>query len=565
MKAIEASPKSIARILREHEFIIPEYQRKYSWETEECEQLWDDLSNFLDNTDSQQEKYFLGSIVVYPNQDNEKIWEVIDGQQRLTTLIMLIKILSNKLSSHTILHKIMYKEDPITGDITKEPRLTSMVQGQDEKESFMAILSGNADSLGKTNLFRNNYDQLNQSLSDWWHLKDPEQREKIINILQNNVVMLPIECASLDDALTLFETINNRGKQLSDADIFKAKIYNAVAADERDEFINRWNDLRWNDSEDDHEYLFRVYMHISRAKQDDTGKEMKLREYLMTNDLRDKKQLSANWRNIMETMECYRVAKRRYISDEALMQAYERIYRMILYYSHYQYIHYPIYVFLNKYTQRQEERSLLPPDMHKAYINLMNNTIRYFYIKRMVRKDCKNITYKVCADIFHERDYVAQYRNSITDDDMERFRAQLNIFDIERYKFGIVLLNTYLSLNSDAERIAYGDFLNQSKKIHIEHILPKNWNHYDGWTEASHARDINKIGNLIPLEAKRNIKASNEFFSRKQQEYKKSAVKDALALSQKMPATWYPEDVEKRQQESLTRLMNFFTKFDTVI
>ena len=78
-----------------HEFIIPEYQRPYSWGNEQCDRLWEDLSGFLeratDGVGDDNDQYFLGSIVVYPNPDDMRILYVVDGQQRLTTLIMLVR------------------------------------------------------------------------------------------------------------------------------------------------------------------------------------------------------------------------------------------------------------------------------------------------------------------------------------------------------------------------------------------------------------------------------------------------------------------------------------------
>ena len=82
-------------------FIIPEYQRPYSWTINQCETLWDDLYEFIfpdDNADNFDERneYYLGSIVTFSNKENEKDKEVIDGQQRLTTLTLLLRAFWDK-------------------------------------------------------------------------------------------------------------------------------------------------------------------------------------------------------------------------------------------------------------------------------------------------------------------------------------------------------------------------------------------------------------------------------------------------------------------------------------
>ncbi|MBQ9896027.1 MAG: DUF262 domain-containing protein, partial [Synergistaceae bacterium] len=80
---------------RESDFLIPDYQRPYEWDDEECQTLWDDIfafafpdDNYL-NFDDNNDEYFLGPIVVFKNERNKL--EVIDGQQRLTTLMLLLR------------------------------------------------------------------------------------------------------------------------------------------------------------------------------------------------------------------------------------------------------------------------------------------------------------------------------------------------------------------------------------------------------------------------------------------------------------------------------------------
>ncbi|MGI0440018.1 DUF262 domain-containing protein [Helicobacter himalayensis] len=75
-----------------HRFLIPQYQRPYRWEAKECEELWDDIVRVFDNKNLENfEEYFLGSIVAYRSNDNKNTLEIIDGQQRLTTLSLLFR------------------------------------------------------------------------------------------------------------------------------------------------------------------------------------------------------------------------------------------------------------------------------------------------------------------------------------------------------------------------------------------------------------------------------------------------------------------------------------------
>ena len=115
-----------------------------------------------------------------------------------------------------------------------------------------------------------------------------------------------------------------------------------------------------------------------------------------------------------------------------------------------------------------------------------------------------------------------------------------------------MLLSAYLNPNQD--RGAFSQFMDG--KYDIEHILPKKWNNYDGWTDALWRDQLNNLGNLIPLGRALNIAAKNEFFVRKKEEYAKSAIQDAqdlLALPE-----WTPDALIDSQEEKIARILMYF-------
>ncbi len=554
MKAIQANPLPVARVF-DREFVIPDFQRPYSWGEEECEQLWEDISSFLSDINDSKETYFLGSIVVYPYEENDKVWGVIDGQQRLTTLLMLIRALFAKAGTKTILEKKLYKADPNTGDVIRNaPRLESKVlagDGQNDYKDFQKIMKLDFSDMPAKNPFRLNYEILRKKLEPWWEEKTPEQRDKAITAFQNNIVMLPIECNSLDDALKLFQIINNRGMRLNDSDIFKADIYGMSPKEHRENFIKRWSDL------DDHETLFRIHMHILRAEGDDTGKETALRPYIKKYFARSNAP-TKDWDSVVCSLENYHLihTNRTTWSDESAKDDATIFWKILEQYPNI-YWCYPLYVFLLKHGKRENDDFSLAKEKQKEYIELLKNTVRYFYIKGVVyntANSVKDTTYKACAAIAHDRDYAAEYRKNIdAKKDLDAFDKKLTNTDYGRCEKGLVWLCS--SLNSNQNRSEYAKMIEQCQ---TEHILPWKWNNYDKWCDTSHQRDIGKIGNLIPLEWKLNIQASNEFFKRKQTKYEDSKIQDALDLSKKDPKYWYPEDVKQRQETSLHRLEKFF-------
>ncbi|WP_334090517.1 DUF262 domain-containing protein, partial [Helicobacter typhlonius] len=140
--------KSVLKYLSENKFLIPMYQRPYTWEEEQCEQLWNDIVGFFDNEERQQDdEYFLGSVVMY-KQDGKQ--NIIDGQQRTTTLSLLLKALYDKASKDkseeikeliTNLESCLWDTDDISGKVDYgNPHLQSDVAGDEDKAMLESIL-----------------------------------------------------------------------------------------------------------------------------------------------------------------------------------------------------------------------------------------------------------------------------------------------------------------------------------------------------------------------------------------------------------------------------------------
>jgi len=87
ISAINAKPENVQQFLT-NSYVIPDYQRPYSWDKEQCSKLWEDITDFFENQNEEDSPYFLGNVVVY-NENKKRI--VVDGQQRLITLNLLVK------------------------------------------------------------------------------------------------------------------------------------------------------------------------------------------------------------------------------------------------------------------------------------------------------------------------------------------------------------------------------------------------------------------------------------------------------------------------------------------
>lgn len=146
MAEMKTERKSVFEYLSKNKFLIPIYQRKYTWGIDECEQLWDDVMMFFENKDEDEEEYFLGSIVMYKDKGRQNI---IDGQQRTTTLSLLIRVLYEKAKNHKDEHILvnslsncLWEVDQRNGKIDFDKKhLISEVAIDGDNEILESILS----------------------------------------------------------------------------------------------------------------------------------------------------------------------------------------------------------------------------------------------------------------------------------------------------------------------------------------------------------------------------------------------------------------------------------------
>ena len=533
MKTITAKPEDI-RTIFSREYQIPMFQREYSWEQEQCETLWDDLIYFHNEKDK-KDKYFLGNIVVHPIDESEK-FSVIDGQQRLTTLLLLIRALFDNAGTVKALEECLKIKDKLSSELTNNIRLNSDVIENDKKNLEKIILEGRCDD--ENSRLYINYDMFKKKISDCKQGKTSDELNKLILTFLDNVVLLPILCETEDDALNIFETINNRGLSLSDADIFKSKLYAGIESSKRSEFIDEWNELY------DQEDLFRILMYICRAQENDISREKGLRSYFSskTGRLQNPGDVMASLKKINAIIDT-----KTGIYNDSLWNILEN-------YPN-QYWRYPLYVFLHKYLIWKKDGELyLPEEHYEEYKKLVMLTTAYYFVKGVVYNSVntvKDTTFKVCAKIENNDDYLSEYIDNMGND-LKIFYDKLKSADLGRCKRGIILLSGFLNKSQSVEDF-YDLILNSN--IEIEHILPRKWSDNNDWDEQEAKEVMETLGNLAPFEKKLNISASNEFFKKKKNAYKESRfadIQDLVKLDK-----WDYDEVKIREKNIISRIKSF--------
>ncbi len=346
--------------------------------------------------------------------------------------------------------------------------------------------------------------------------------------------------------MTIFETINNRGMSLSDADIFKAKLYHNVPKEQQSAFISDWSALSKPD------WLFRIYMHVLRASKGDTGKEIGLRSYFTP------REIFADWETVLASLKKIHAIDTGNYGDDNDYSITDSLWAILKTYPN-QYWNYPLYVFLHKNGTHDDMSGFaLPHEKLEELNTLLEETVRYFFIKGVVHNAVnvvKDTTFRVCEKIANDGDYLSEYKTSITPNERAEMLARLEGNRYGRYMRGLVLLTAYLNRSQDKE--AFVDFA--WGKYDIEHVLPRSWNNFDGWTEETWAERLHTLGNLMPLERAINISASNEYLKRKKIKYKDSKSQDAHDIANNVPDDgWTPSKVDDVHIEKILRLSEFF-------
>ena len=563
MSSLNAESKTIEEFIggRKNLFFIPDYQRPYSWEDEECETLWNDIFAFAFPDDdcskfnSDDDEYFLGSLVVFKN-DNNQI-EVIDGQQRLITLTLLLRAFyqafgdnMNDEDSHDIkrdIAKCLWKmsERDKNPDMN-EIKIFSDVAAENEAKDFANImLAGEADKNSKTR-YALNYRLFQKKIKEF-HEEYPSYFSMMPDRILSNCSMLPIETESQETALRIFATLNDRGKPLSDSDIFKAKLYNAYSKhNQKDLFISRWRDFentcakilvtgKSNPVDD----IFMRYMFYARASKNirDTTTP-KLRDfYSLDNDkfsllARDYEQ---TFRNLMTLAEFWKDIS---VLDSARFSERVRKYLFILHY-----VPNNMWTFLTSvyFMTNKDSRGMLS---EKKFFEFLTKITAFMIASRITRPGNTTPFFNAMADIAAGH-HVAFKGYEF---DIEQLRDAIRKFDFNDSRKITRSMIAWYIFQDELQEV-----LSLDQKFDTEHILPRKRER-----ELINKANLESLGNKSFLERDINIRASDYRFSDKANYYlgnrgKASTKIHELSELAKTHKDFTEQDIEQRNNIIINR------------
>jgi hypothetical protein len=254
MPKIDAKEKAIRDVFhRDYAFSVPAYQRPYSWGTDQAKTLLSDLlaasATFsVGMSVNAVTPYFLGSIVVI-KQENQPEAEIIDGQQRLTTLALLISALRTLFTDDkrkaTFGEFVLEQGDPLVGT---QDRCRLVLRARDHaffeanflRHPTFAQLAGLLE--GKLSDPQRHLAENAKALLDELSKLDPARRETLAAFLLQHTYLVIVSTASLESAFRIFSVLNDRGLDLTVADILKSDIIGRIPTIAQDAYVKKWED-----------------------------------------------------------------------------------------------------------------------------------------------------------------------------------------------------------------------------------------------------------------------------------------------------------------------------------
>lgn len=543
METIKAAEKALKDVFcDQYVFRIPPYQRPYSWTQEQAADLLDDLIWAAgDEKPAEQPPYFLGSIVVikdpnYPEAD------VVDGQQRLTTLTMLMSVLREFASTAdgkaNIDIFLRQKGNALLG--TKDvPRLT--VRQRDAEFFRKCIQQGDeggileaADTDARQRMIANR-DYFRRTLGEM----SAVERDRLLPFAVQRCYLVVVEASDQSSAYRIFSVMNDRGLDLTATDILKSDIIGAIDTEDEQEAYNaKWEALEDGLGREAFGDLFAHLRMIHRKQKMRGSLEREFRDYVNP------------------------VEKPREFIDSELRpsaEAFERIlepdpsqtkrYRLL------------------KGLHQLDNQDWQPPAIKFMVEHHANDEAIVHFLKRLDR-----LAYFLFASRANVNERLTRYAAVLTD--MEDGTAlqdgkALDLTGTEKQDFKLILGgNIYLNQRTRRpillrldEMLSDGTAHYDHALVTIEHVLPQNPAADSDWlahfpTQEIRNEWVHRLANLVLLSRYKNPAASNYDFTYKKDTYFAPSGDSAYVLTSQVrqEVEWTPAILEARQEKLLDRI-----------
>ncbi|MFB1288005.1 DUF262 domain-containing protein [Helicobacter pylori] len=582
VKGIDRPLKDILATALVSYYQIPDYQRPYQWTEKNCEKLLDDL--FSSYEYYKGSGYFCGSLVLIvintDSETNAETYDIVDGQQRLSTFILLAKVLAtlynnevlNDKTSRDFLEKSLGDTD---GE--KRKRLTFNTIGLNAKDDFVYALEHFNDSQASKNKNnKNNYLKNAICLKDYLRKKEVENINAFIKWLYFKVVFIKTTCPNVSMALRIFSALNARGLPLHAIDVFKVELLKKLAnKKDQEEFVSRWSALHQKCSGNESKFPKR-----KENKREKNATETLFSWYLTyLNPVTGAKSMEERLADQFERLNKPPLEYFKGVED--FYNAYCKVLEMQDWHAH-----------LLSYLASDFWRVILCTSILHHYsdqdIEALKELLVKLYYQNWVaeQKEPKKQTNCNIIKALKEKqsvENIASIVKKYLDDDnnkiTQNFREKLKDDHLyEQHKRAsknswlrpiLILVEYFVSDDPRPKRIEKEDF-------HVEHILPQKPDPSSQWmkdfSEEERGLYTHSLANLTLLGGTKNSQASNLDFKDKKKIYMGEEIKlnkkkkpfrvmtcYKMTIDVAQYTEWTPKSLEKRKEELIKIIESVLT------
>ena len=545
---IKAEEKQLSRIFSDdYLFEIPDYQRPYAWTTEQTGELLEDLLTAMQGNDDSS--YFLGSIVLIKDPSDARA-EVVDGQQRLTTLTLLLCVLreltADAENSGELDGYVRAKGRPLAG-IEDRFRLSLRVRDRGVFRDNVQAIGGleqffrnAADLPDSQRLFRDNANHL------WCKLAplDDAKYACLAKFLLLRCYLVVVSATDHESAYRIFSVMNDRGLNLSPTDILKAEVIGRIEHAHRSQYTDEWETIEEDLGRDDFRDLFTHIrmIHVKRKAQGNLTREF--REGV----LKDLGSTEFIDNTLTPMADAYRIVSRAaygHASDAEAVNGYLRCLGRL---DNFDWVP-PAIAFFHRHSGDHQSLLVFTRDLERLAYAM-------FILRRNINARISRYS-SLLQEIEDGAGLQADSALQLLPDEKENVRDALNG---PLYLQTRVCLPVLLRLDS---LLTEPGASYEQRVLSVEHVLPQtpaDGSDWMKWFPDAEQREAwtHRLANLVLLSRRKNAQAQNFEFSRKKSEYfQRNGVATFAITTQVQGLTeWTPDVLKHRQRRFVQCLTN---------
>lgn len=543
---ISAKEYSLSKIFSaDFEYHIPKYQRPYSWTEDEAAILFDDLYDFyeLDNDDN----YFLGSIVLIKS-DNKPYSEVIDGQQRLTTLSIFLAVMADTFSTEQykeLCKAYLQEKGNQLEMINAQPRIFLREKDQSFFNKYIQELDLRGlnqlddeilDSEAKVHI-QKNCQVFQVRFSEKFTNED--DLIKFCQFVLNRCFLVVVSSPNQSSAFRVFSVLNSRGLDLLPSDIIKSKTIGSLDDSIQDKYTEIWEEQERLVGRDGFNEVFAhtrtIFLKEKQKKNLLEEFSVNILEKINPKDLIDK--------YIVPYSNAYNALKNEAYVSSRNAESINNLLYWLNKTRNYDWM--PVAI---KFLAEYENDS----DAILAFLIKLERLASYLFVTSKGLNQRINRYKEVLEEMETEGNHYQNIESlELKEIEKEEFIKTLDgeIYTLPSYRRNYIIqrLNSFVS---------DGAVKFNGKIFTIEHVLPQNprmnsqW--LAVWSEADRKIWVNKIANLVALTRQHNSQAQNYDFEEKKQKYFQSSngvTSYPITTQVNGIKHWNPRTVETRQNE----------------